>query len=162
MLASGGRLAAGDAAFEAKDPGAICDAGELAGVSTSGADSAGEVPQCQQLLLLQQAQQAAAPAAAPAPTEMAQMETTQIDEQPTSAAPRVAVAAAPHKRRAVAAGTAVETGGKGGKPPAGDNGTWTTVKSRRARRMERARLDGTTSPWPRRAYMARHRCEDEV
>jgi hypothetical protein len=37
------------------------------------------------------------------------------------------------------AGTAVETGGKGGKPPAGDAGTWTTVMSRRVRRLERAR-----------------------
>ena len=91
---------------------------------------------------------------------MAQIEMTVHDEQPPWSEPRVAAAAAPHKRRAVAAGTAVETGGQGGKPPAGDNGTWTTVKSRRARRMERARLDGTTSGAI--AYMARHRCEDEV
>eukprot|EP00966_Prymnesium_polylepis_P265767 6139347-Prymnesium_polylepis.1 len=53
----------------------------------------------------------------------AQMEMTENDEQPTSSEPRVAAAA---KRRAVAAGTAVETGGNGGKLPAGDNGTWTT------------------------------------
>ena len=77
------------------------------------------------------------------------------DEQPASAAPRVAAAAAPHKRRAVAAGTAIETGGKGGKLPAGDNGTWTTVTSRRARRLERARLDGTTSGATRKAAAAR-------
>ena len=69
----------------------------------------------------------------------------QIDEQPTSAAPRVAVAAEPHKRRAVAAGTVVETGGRGGKPPAGEAGTWTTVLSRRARRQAKAQLSSTLS-----------------
>eukprot|EP00966_Prymnesium_polylepis_P215488 4990435-Prymnesium_polylepis.1 len=37
---------------------------------------------------------------------MAQMEMAAYDEQPTSAGPRVAAAAAPHKRQAVAAGTA--------------------------------------------------------
>ena len=59
-------------------------------------------------------EQAAAPAAAPATAEITQTEMATNDEQPASAAPRVAAAAAPHKRQAVAA---VETGGEGGKPP---------------------------------------------
>ena len=37
----------------------------------------------------------------------------------------------------------------------GDEGTWTTVVSRRARRLERARLDGTTSGATRKAAAAR-------
>ena len=156
-LAAGKRLATGDAIIEAKEYGAIGDAGADTGVSKILAESAGAAPQCQQLLLMQQAQQAAAPAAAPAPTEMAQMKTMQIDEQPTSAAPRVAVAAEPHKRRAVAAGTAVGevVGVVGGKPQACDEGEWTTVTTRRARRQERARIDGTTSSAARKAAAAR-------
>eukprot|EP00966_Prymnesium_polylepis_P051349 1188414-Prymnesium_polylepis.1 len=69
--------------------------------------------------------QAAACAAAPATAEMAQMEMTANDGQPASAEPRVAVAAEPHKRRAVAGGTAVgatvEVGGNGE-----DEDTWST------------------------------------
>eukprot|EP00966_Prymnesium_polylepis_P174835 4046088-Prymnesium_polylepis.1 len=52
-----------------------------------------------------------APAAAPEPSTTQAMELMEMpahDEQPTSAAPCVAAAAEPHKRRAVAAGTAVE------------------------------------------------------
>ena len=119
--AAGGRLAASVTVIEAKDSPAVRDAGASAGVSTSGADSAGALPQRQQLLLLllqqQQAQQAAAPAAAdPAST---QTELAENDEQPTSVEPRVAAAAAPHKRQAVAAGTAVGVAvGVGGKTPA--------------------------------------------
>eukprot|EP00966_Prymnesium_polylepis_P021888 502949-Prymnesium_polylepis.1 len=69
------------------------------------------------------------------------------DEHPTSAEPRVAAAAAPHKRQAVGAETAVgEAIGDGGKPPADAGGTWTTVISRQARRqVGKARLDGTSS-----------------
>eukprot|EP00966_Prymnesium_polylepis_P152445 3521364-Prymnesium_polylepis.1 len=53
------------------------------------------------------------------------MEMAELDEQPAGAVPRVA---APHKRQAVAAGTAVgEAVGNGGKPPADAGGTWTTV-----------------------------------
>eukprot|EP00966_Prymnesium_polylepis_P307315 7101697-Prymnesium_polylepis.1 len=49
------------------------------------------------------------------------------DEQPTSAELRVAAAAAPHKQRVVAAGTAVGVVvGEGGKPPVGGEGKWTT------------------------------------
>ena len=152
-LAAGERLATGDTTIEAKESGAIGDAGAGTGVSKYVAESAGEAPQCQQLLLQQQAQQAAAPAAAPAPMAMAQMETMEIDEQPKSAAPRVAAAAEPHKRRAVAAGTAVGLAvGVGGN---GDEDTWTTVVSRRARRLERARLDGTTSGATRKVAAAR-------
>ena len=141
--AAGGRLAASVTVIEAKDQAADRGADASAGVSTSGADSAGALPQRQQMLPLllqqQQAQQAAAPAAAdPAST---QMELAENDEQPTSAEPRVA-AAAPHKWQAVAAGTAVGVAvGVGGKPPAGDEG-WTTVLSRRARQQGRARLEG--------------------
>ena len=74
------------------------------------------------------------------------MEHDEHDEQPMSAAPHVAAAAESHKRRAVAAGTAVgeDVGVVGGKPPAGDDGTWTTVTTRRARRrgcvIERMRI----------------------
>ena len=79
------------------------------------------------------------------------------DEQLACAEPRVAAAAEPHKRRAVAAGTAVgvAVGVAGGKLPAGDKGTWTTVASRRARRQERARLDGTARGATRKAAAAR-------
>eukprot|EP00966_Prymnesium_polylepis_P245761 5685012-Prymnesium_polylepis.1 len=50
---------------------------------------------------------------------MAQMEMTANDEKPASAEPRVAAAAAPHKRQTVAAGKAVgEVVRVGGKPPA--------------------------------------------
>ena len=70
---------------------------------------------------------------------MAQVEMVEEDEQTTSAEPRVAAAAVPHKRQAVAAGTAVgATVGVGGNLAAGGEGegTWTTVISRRARRQE--------------------------
>ena len=83
------------------------------------------------------------------------MAMTACDEHPTSVAPRVAAAAAPHKRQAVAAGTAVGVAvGVGGKPPAGDEG-WKTVLSRRARQQEPVRLDGTTSGATRKAAAAR-------
>ena len=76
--------------------------------------------------------------------------------QQMHAEPRVAAAAEPHKRRAVLAGTAVEaTVGVGGQPPAGGEGAWTTVLSRRARRLERARPDGTSSGAARRAAAVR-------
>eukprot|EP00966_Prymnesium_polylepis_P289183 6679634-Prymnesium_polylepis.1 len=52
------------------------------------------------------------------------------------------VATEPHKRRAVPAGTAVGAAvGEGGKPSAGDEGSWSLVMSRRAQRQERAWLD---------------------
>jgi hypothetical protein len=137
-LAAGGRLAAGDAVFVAKDPSADCDAGARAGVVPGEPESAGARRQRQQWQGQRHGQgpgQAAAPAMAQ--MEMAQMEMAAYDEQPTSAEPRVAAAAAPHKRRAVAAGTAVGVAvGEGGKLPAGGEGTWTTVISRRARRQE--------------------------
>ena len=144
-LTTGERLAVGDAIIVEKDPGAGRDAGVRTGVSLSETESAGTLLQCQQLL---QQQQPEAGAEAPAPAAM-EMTTKTNDEQQASAAPRVAAAAAmPHKRQAVAAGTAVgvavgEGGKEGGKPPAGGEGTWTTVVSRRARRQERARLEGT-------------------
>mmetsp|Transcript_26897 Transcript_26897/g.72141 ORF Transcript_26897/g.72141 Transcript_26897/m.72141 type:complete len:161 (-) Transcript_26897:77-559(-) len=101
-------------------------------------------------------EQAAARAAAPATAEITQMEMTANDEQPASVEPRVAAAATPHKRQAVAAGTAVGVPvGVGGKLAAGDNGTWTTVISRRARRLERERLHSTTSDAMRKAAVAR-------
>ena len=81
------------------------------------------------------------------------MEARANDAQLACAEPRVAAAAEPHKRRAVAAGTAVGLAvGVGGN---GDEGTWTTVVSRRAGRLERARLDGTTSGATRKAAAAR-------
>jgi hypothetical protein len=57
----------------------------------------------------------------------------------------------------VAAGTDVgeAVGVAGGKQPAGDEGKWTTVLSRRARRQEPTRLDGTTSGAARKAAAAR-------
>eukprot|EP00966_Prymnesium_polylepis_P312265 7215498-Prymnesium_polylepis.1 len=58
--------------------------------------------------------------------EGAQVEHDEHDEQLPCAEPRVAVAAALHKWRAVAAGTAVGVAvGVGGKLPAGDDGRWT-------------------------------------
>eukprot|EP00966_Prymnesium_polylepis_P128592 2974384-Prymnesium_polylepis.1 len=48
------------------------------------------------------------------------MEHDKQDEQLSCAEPRVAAAAALHKRQAVAVGTAVTAGGDGGKPLAGD------------------------------------------
>ena len=85
------------------------------------------------------------------------MKMAELAEQPAGAVPRVAVAAAPHKRQAVTAGTAVgEAVGNGGKPPADAGGTWTTVISRRAQRqVEKARLDGTSSSAARKAAAAR-------
>eukprot|EP00966_Prymnesium_polylepis_P208114 4820646-Prymnesium_polylepis.1 len=68
------------------------------------------------------------------------------DKQLPCAEPRVAVAAAPHKRRAVAAVAAVETGGDGGKPPAGPEeaaqvaaptGGWQVVMRGRGRAAQR-------------------------
>jgi hypothetical protein len=69
------------------------------------------------------------------------METMAYDEHLASAEPRAAAAAAPHKRRAVAAGTAVGGAvGVGGTPLAGDEG-WTTVLGRaRTERSFRARI----------------------
>ena len=55
------------------------------------------------------------------------MEQEEQEVMELQAEPRVAAAAGPHKRRAVAAGTAVKAGGEGGNPPEGDGGTWTTV-----------------------------------
>ena len=54
------------------------------------------------------------------------------------------------------AGAAVgEAVGVGGKSPADAGDTWTTVMSRRARRQEPARLDGTSSSAARKAAAAR-------
>ena len=71
----------------------------------------------------------------------------------TRGEPRVAAAAEPHKRRRVAAGTAVEAGETGGKPPpAGGEGAWTTVTTRRARRqVEKARHGVATCSAARKA-----------
>ena len=70
--------------------------------------------------------------------------------------PRAAAAAEPHKRRAVAAGTAVgEAVGVGGKPPADAGGSWTTVMSRRARWQTRAQQGVTTGGAARKAAAAR-------
>eukprot|EP00966_Prymnesium_polylepis_P278717 6438879-Prymnesium_polylepis.1 len=71
------------------------------------------------------------------------------------AEPRIAAAAEPHKRRAVAAGKTVEKVVVGWKPPAGEQDEWATVTSRRARWQERARLNGTSSGAARRAAAAR-------
>ena len=76
------------------------------------------------------------------------------------AEPRAAAAAEPHKRQAVAAGTAVgvavgEADGDGGKPPAEAGDTWTTVLSRWARRQARARPDGTACGAARKAAAVR-------
>eukprot|EP00966_Prymnesium_polylepis_P258793 5976974-Prymnesium_polylepis.1 len=68
------------------------------------------------------------------------MELAENDEQPTSAEPRVAAAAVPHKRQAVAAGTAVRVAvGVGGKPPAA------TRAGRRCYRGGRGSRDGRGS-----------------
>eukprot|EP00966_Prymnesium_polylepis_P043748 1013928-Prymnesium_polylepis.1 len=75
--------------------------------------------------------------------------------QQAVAEPRVAATAEPHKRRAVAAGNAVETAAIGGKPLAVDEGAWTTVQSRRARRRERSRLGVASSCTVRKAAAAR-------
>ena len=85
------------------------------------------------------------------------MERNEQGEQLRCAEPRAAAAAAPHKRQAVAAGTAVgEAGGEGGKSPAGEaGGSWTTVLSRRARRQERAQLGVSTGSAARKAAAAR-------
>ena len=162
-LAAGERHATGDALFDPKDAGAGRDESARAGVARGDTESAGA-----RLRRREQGQgqgleqgQAAAPAAAPATTaEQAMAQTGQEaqEAQPAVAEPRVAVAAAPHKRRAVAAGTAVgATVGVGGKLAAGgeDEGKWTTVLSRRARRQERARLEGTSSGAARKAAAAR-------
>ena len=72
----------------------------------------------------------------------------ELDEQLSRAELRVAAAAEPHKRRAVAAGTAVGAAvGEGGKAAAGDEGegAWTTVLSRRARRLAKAARPGGTA-----------------
>ena len=158
--AAGEWRAAGDAAAEATDPGARRGEGARAGVARGDVDDAGErrAEEWQHGREEQQTEaQADALAAAPSPMAQAMelMAMTACDEHPTSVAPRVAAAAAPHKRQAVAAGTAVGVAvGVGGKPPAGDEG-WTTVPSRRARRQERARLEGTSSGAARKAAAAR-------
>ena len=54
----------------------------------------------------------------------------------------------------VCKGQVGEAVGDGGNAAASDEDTWTTVLSRRARRLERARLDGTTSGAARRARKA--------
>ena len=90
-LAAGGRLAAGDAVFVAKDLSADCDVGAHAGVAPGEPESAGARRQRQQWQGQRHGQgpgQAAAPAMAQ--MEMAQMEMAAYDEQPTSAEPRVA------------------------------------------------------------------------
>ena len=122
----GERRVTADTVFEAKESDAIGDTGAGAGVSTTAAESAGALRRQEQRQRPQPPKaQAAAPAAAPEPMEtlaMAQVEHDEQDEQLPCAEPRVAVAAAPHKRRAVAAGTAVGVAvGVGGKPPAGDD-----------------------------------------
>ena len=71
---------------------------------------------------------------------------------------RAAAAATPHKRRAVAAGTAVgEAVGVGGKAVTGDEdeSNWTTALPRRARRQARAPLGGTSSGAARKAAATR-------
>ena len=87
------------------------------------------------------------------------MEHDERDEHLACAAPRVAAAAAPHKRRAVAAGTDVgeAVGVADGKLPAGGEGedTWTTVLSRRARRLAKAHHGVTSSGAARKAAAAR-------
>ena len=155
-LTTSERPAMGDAVIDAKDSAADLDAGVREAVSPGTADSAGTPLQSQQLLLQQQPE-AGAEAPAPAAAEITPKAMTTNDEQPASAAPRVAAAAAmPHKRQAVAAGTAVGVAvGEGGKTPAVDEGTWTTVMSRRARRQERARLEGTACAAARKAAAAR-------
>ena len=118
--ALGKRHVTADAVFDAKDRDAGRDAGASASVSPGAAESAGALPQRQQMLPLQQQQQQAQQAAAPAAADPAstQTELAENDEQPTSVEPRVAAAAAPHKRQAVAAGTAVGVAvGVGGKTP---------------------------------------------
>ena len=88
----------GDVVFNAKDSAAVREAGAREAVSPSVADGAGTPLQCQQLLLQQQPE-AGAEAPAPAPAEITPREMTTNDEQPASAAPRVAAAATmPHKR----------------------------------------------------------------
>ena len=153
-LAACERLVAGGAITVEKDYGAICDAGGREAVAQDKAESAGGPRRKRQLM---QQQQPAAPAAArtagPAPAEMAQMAAKANDEPLACAEPRVAAAAEPHKRRAVAAGTAVGPAvGVGGN---GEEGTWTTVLSRRARRQERARLVGTACAAAHKAAAAR-------
>ena len=108
LAAARGRLLHGSTVY--------LDAGAREAVSPSVADGAGTPLQCQQLLLQQQPE-AGAEAPAPATAAITPMEMTANDEQPASAALRVAAAAAPHKRQAVAAVAAVETGGGGGKRP---------------------------------------------
>ena len=159
VAALGERREAAVTVYEAKSYGAGRDEGARTGVAPGGAESAGVPPLAQQQELVTQPEaQAAARAAAAPPTEMAQMEHEMemlaYDEQPAGAAPRVAVAAEPHKRRAVAAGTAVgATVGVGGNGE--DEDAWSTVLSRRARRQERARLGGTVSAATRKAAAAR-------
>mgnify|MGYP007125241554 CR=1 FL=1 len=91
---------AGGAIIVEKDSGAGRDESARAGVARGDADSAGAPPQRQQQQLLQLLQQpeagAAAPAAVPAQMEaraVAQVETMEDDERPTSAEPHVAAAA---------------------------------------------------------------------
>ena len=100
------RPAVGDAVFDAKDSAADRDAGVREAVSPGTADSAGAPLQSQQLLLQQQPE-AGAEAPAPAAAEITPKAMTTNDEQPASAAPRVAAAAAPHKRQAVDHGITV-------------------------------------------------------
>eukprot|EP00966_Prymnesium_polylepis_P102365 2371251-Prymnesium_polylepis.1 len=146
--AAGGRLAAGDAAIEAKDLAA--DRG------------AGASRRAQQ----QVDEQSAAPAVAdPAEVQAtAQMKPMALDERPAGAAPRVAVTAELHKRQAVAAGKAVGvTVGAGGTPPpevidvadetpAASDGGYQLVVNRRhgarrgPRRRSRRRIGGTGGP----------------
>jgi len=148
FAALGERRAAADAVIVAKRSSAECDALGPAGVSTGAADNAGERRRQERRQELQQPEaQADTPAAVPAPMEVQAVGQLGQDTQLPSAEPRVAAAAAPHKRRAVAAETDVgeAVGVAGGKQPAGDEGKWTTVLSRRARRQEPTRLDGTTS-----------------
>eukprot|EP00966_Prymnesium_polylepis_P175030 4050094-Prymnesium_polylepis.1 len=77
------------------------------------------------------------------------MELAARGDQPTGAEPRVAAAAGPHKRQAVAAATAVgAAGGVGGKRAAGDGGRW---------RVDDAAAQGSSSRQPVSA--GRTRCE---
>ena len=99
-------------------------------------------------------------AAAPGPMmelTMSRAEPTEQGGERAHAEPRVAAAAEPHKRRAVAAGTAVGAAvGVGGNTAAGDEGTWTTVLSRRARRLAKAaRPGGAAGGAARKAAAAR-------
>ena len=123
--------------FERKDADAIdaADAGaaQHAAAETGGAESAAKQGQAKR-----QAQTTAS-AAGPEPVETqeaARMELEQ-DEQPASVEPRVAVAAQPHKRRAVSAATAVGAVGEGARQLGGATEATDDAPARHGGRVER-------------------------